>query len=90
MSLKIKTLLIEIHLDKYITKSDVELRKLLVDTIESRGIGEVVEETSSKDMLEVVIEILGNEKTEDDLGSLLVSLGFNNYQIKDISNDDDE
>ena len=89
MPLKAKTLLIEIHLDKLIAKSDVELRRLLVDTIESRNLGEVVEETSSAEMLEVVIEVQENESIDDDLGSLLVSLGFTNYKIEDITEEDE-
>jgi hypothetical protein len=87
--LKTKTLLIEIHLDKNITKSDLELRHLLVDTIESRNLGEVIEETSSPEMLEVVIEISGNKKIKEDLKGLLISLGFNQYKIQDISNEDE-
>jgi hypothetical protein len=87
--LKTRTLLIEIHLDKNITKSDLELRHLLVDTIESRDLGEVVEETSSPEMLEVVIEVSGNKKIEEDLKGLLISLGFNQYKIQDISSEDE-
>lgn len=79
--MKTKTLLIEIHLDKNITKSDLELRYLLVATIESRKLGEVVEETSSPEMMEVVIEVSGNKKIEDDLKGLLTSLGFSQYKI---------
>lgn len=86
--MKTKTLLIEIHLDKNITKSDLDLRHILVDTIESRDLGEVVEETSSPEMLEVVLEVSENEKIEDDLQGLLISLGFNHYNIQNISSDD--
>lgn len=86
--MKTKTLLIEIHLDKNITKSDLDLRHILVDTIESRDLGEVVEETSSPEILEVVLEVSENEKIEYDLQGLLISLGFNHYNIKDISSDD--
>ena len=86
--MKTKTLLIIIHLDKNITKSDLDLRHLLVDTIENRSLGEVIEETSSPEMLEVVIEIPGKKTIEKDLQSLLVSLGFNNYDIQDISSDE--
>lgn len=87
--MKTKKLLIEIYLDRNITKSDLELRHLLVDTIESRGLGEVVEETSSSEMLEIVIEVSGNKKIEDDLKGLLTSLGFSQYKIQDISNEDE-
>jgi hypothetical protein len=87
MPLKIRTLLIKIHLDKSITKSDLDLKRLLVDTIESRGLGEVVEETSSSEILEVVIEVSLSEKIDNDLHDLLGSLGFNLYKIQDISCD---
>lgn len=86
--MKTKTFLIEIHLDKTITKSDLVLRHLLVDRIEGRNLGEVIEETSSPDMLEVVLEVSGNKIIEDDLKGLLTSLGFNQYKIQDISNED--
>ena len=72
--MKIKTLLIEIHLNKNIAKSDLDLRRFLVDTIERREMGEVVEETSSPEMMEVVIEALWDEKIEADLQELLISL----------------
>ena len=85
--MKTKTLLIKVHLDKNITKSDLDLRHLLVDTIESRNLGEVVEEASSTEMLEVVIEVAWIKKIENDLQGLLISLGFNDYNIQDISND---
>jgi len=60
--LKVKTLLIAIHLDRWITKSDLALRRLLVDTIEERNLAEVLEETSSPEMIEVVINVSGNKK----------------------------
>lgn len=87
--MKTKTLLIEIYLGKRIERSDLELRHLLVDTIESRNLGEVVEETSSPEMLEVVVEVPGRKKVENDLQSLLASLGFDHYNIQDISGNDD-
>ncbi len=87
-NLKVKTLLIAIHLDKRITKSDLVLRHLLVDTIEARDLAEVIEETSSPEIIEVVLEVSENKKIEDDLNDLLGSLGFNEYKIQDISNED--
>jgi hypothetical protein len=83
--LKIKTLLIVIHLDPNIIKSDLELRHFLVDTIESRGWGEVIDETSSPKMMEIVLEVSKKKKVEDDLQDILIALGFNNYDIQDIS-----
>lgn len=85
---KPKTFLIKIHLNKRLTKSDLVLRHLLVDTIEYRNLAEVIEETSSPDMIEVVLEVSDYKKIECDLKSLLTSLGFNQYKIQDISNDD--
>ena len=86
--MKTKTLLIEIRLDKNITKSDLDLRRFLVDNIVSREMGEVVEETSSSEKMEVVIEALWDEKIEADLQELLISLGFNDCNIQDISRDE--
>jgi len=85
--LEIKTLLIEIRLDEHISKSDLSLRHLLVSTIEKRELGEVVDETSSAEMMEVVIEVSSN-RIKDDLKNLLISLGFNDYRITDITQDD--
>lgn len=85
--MKVKTLLITIYLDPWITKSDLVLRHLLVDTIEARGVAEVIEETSSYEIIEVVLEVSVNKKIESDLKDLLDSLGFSQYEIRDISNE---
>jgi hypothetical protein len=45
----------------------------------------VIEETSSSEMIEVVLEVSDNKRIEDDLKDLLISLGFNKYKIQDIS-----
>lgn len=79
-----KTVLIEIYLNNTIEKSDLEFRKIIVDTIESRGLGEVVEETSALNMLEIIIELEENKDIKRDLESLLFSLGFTNFIIQDI------
>lgn len=79
-----KTLLIEIYLNNTIEKSDLEFRQIIVGTIESRGLGEVVEETSAPNMLEIVIEVEENKEIKDDLESLLLSLGFVNFKIEDV------
>ena len=87
--MKLKTILIEIYLDKDLIKSDLDLRHLLVATIESRDLGEVIEETSSSEMLEVVLEVSENKKIGDDLKGLLNSLGFNQYKIEEIPNENE-
>ena len=79
-----KTTLIEIYLDNSIEKSDLEFRQFIVDTIESKGLGEVVEETSSQYMMEIVVETEGNKEIKPDVKSLLLSLGCANFNIKDI------
>lgn len=84
-NLKVKTLLIEIPLDKSITKPDLVLRHLLVDTIEDRNLAEVVEETSSSKMMELVLEVSDNKKIENILKDLLSLLGFGQYEIRNIS-----
>ena len=79
-----KTVLIEIYLNNTIEKSDLEFRQIIVGTIESRGLGEVVEETSAPNKLEIVIEVEENKEIKEDLKSLLLSLGFVNFRIKDV------
>lgn len=82
-----KTVLIEIYLDNTLEKSDLEFRQIIVGTIEKRGIGEVIEETSAPNMLEIVIEVENNKEIKDDLESLLLSLGFVNFKIQDVFNE---
>jgi len=79
-----KTLLVEIYLNNTIEKSDVEFRQIIVGTIERRGLGEVVEETSAPNMLEIAIEVEENKEIKEDLESLLLSLGFINFRIQNI------
>jgi hypothetical protein len=79
-----KTVLIEIYLSNTLEKSDLEFRQIITGTIESRGLGEVVEETSASNMLEIVIEVEEGKEIKEDLESLLLSLGFVNFKIKDI------
>lgn len=79
-----KTVLIEIYLNNTIEKSDLEFRQIIVGTIESRGLGEIVEETSSPNMLEILIEVEENKEIKNDLESLLLSLGFVNFKIENI------
>jgi len=83
-----KTLLIEIYLDNTIEKSDTEFRQIIVGTIESRGIGEVIEETSAPNMLEIVIEVEKGKEIKNDLESLLLSFGFVNFKIQDVFNNE--
>jgi hypothetical protein len=79
-----KTLLVEIFLNNVIVKSDLEFRQIIVGTIENRGLGEVVEETSAPNMIEIVIEVMKDREIKKDLESLLLSLGFNNFKIQNI------
>jgi hypothetical protein len=79
-----KTVLVEIYLNNTIEKSDLEFRQIIVGTIESRGLGEVIEETSALNMLEIVIEVEENKEIKSDLKSLLLSLGFVNFKIQDV------
>lgn len=81
-------ILIEIYLNKNIVKSDLVRRNILTDTIEHRNLGKVIEETSSISMMEVVLQVSNNKKTENYLKDLLVSLDFSNYKIHYVSNKD--
>jgi hypothetical protein len=79
-----KTVVVEIYLNNTIDKSDLEFRQIIVGTIENRDLGEVVEETSAPNMLEIVIEVKENNEIKEDLESLLFSLGFINFRIGDV------
>lgn len=79
-----KTVLIAIYLNNIIEKSDLEFRQIIVGTIESRDLGEVIEETSAANMLEIVIEVEESKEIKEDLESLLLSLGFVNFKIEDV------
>ncbi|KQB41124.1 hypothetical protein [Flavobacterium aquidurense] len=84
-----KTVLIEIYLSNNLEKSDLEFRQIITGTIEERGLGEVVEETSASNMLEIVIEVEENKEITEDLEGLLLSLGFTNFKIQDIFIDEE-
>lgn len=79
-----KVLLIEIYLNNIIEKSDLEFRQIIVGTIESRNLGEIIEETSAPNILEIVVEVKENKEIKEDLESLLLSLGFVNFKIQDV------
>lgn len=84
-----KTILVEIYLNNALEKSDLEFRQIIVGTIESRGFGEVVEETSTSNVLEIVIEVEENKEINEELESLLLSLAFVNFKIQEIFIDEE-
>ena len=60
----------------------IALRYILVDTIEARNIGYVVEEGIGEYEVEVFVEVTGNlRKVKRKLSSLLISLGLDNALI---------
>ena len=71
-----QTLFVEIFLDDQLTKADLKLRHILVETIEDRNIGDIIEETSSDEKLEVVIEVLDCSRIYLELNDLLSIIGY--------------
>ena len=80
-----KTILIEIHLKEPITMLNLESRYSLVAMIESKQRGSVIEETSSSNMMEVVLEVENDVDILDELHSMLAALDIDNYLIKEIN-----
>lgn len=56
------------------TKKDFDLRYTLVDTIEERGIGEVIEEGTGDRFMQVVIELDKTDEKEQEIRQILKSL----------------
>ncbi len=66
-------------------KTDLSLRYILVDTIENRNVGRVIEEGVGEDGLHVTVQTEGNlQVRKSELFSLLKSLGHANVLIKEI------
>lgn len=64
----------------------LELRYLLADTIEARGLGEIVNEGTGNGFIDVSFVTKDAMKLKPDLESLLLSLGFtgdNQIEIED-------
>ncbi len=65
--------------------TDLSVRYTLVDTIEDRGIGYVIEEGTGEDGMHVMVQVEGDRKTkESELHSLIKSLGLGNASINEI------
>ena len=66
-------------------ETDLSVRYTLVDTIEDRGIGYVIEEGTGEDGMHVMVQVEGDRKTkESELYSLIKSLGLGNASINEI------
>ena len=66
-------------------ETDLSMRYTLVDTIEDRGIGYVIEEGTGEDGMHVMVQVEGDRKTkESELYSLIKSLGLGNASINEI------
>lgn|GEM_PF-3259098 len=66
-------------------ETGLSVRYTLVDTIEDRNIGQVIEEGMGEAGLYVTVQIEGNRKEkESELFSLIKSLGLVNASIKEI------
>ena len=54
----------------------LNLRHTLVDTLEERGIGDVIDEGKGEDFMDVALEIVFSKEKEDEIRSILRSLGI--------------
>ncbi|MEO1254861.1 MAG: hypothetical protein AAFY41_08255 [Bacteroidota bacterium] len=64
---------------------DLSVRYTLVDTIEDRGIGRVIEEGTGEDGMHVIVQVQGVKETkESELYSLVKSLGLRDALINEI------
>ncbi|HEX7016861.1 MAG TPA: hypothetical protein VF191_15240 [Cyclobacteriaceae bacterium] len=54
----------------------LNLRHTLVDTLEERGIGDVIDEGMGEDFMDVALEIVFSKEKEDEIRSILRSLGI--------------
>ena len=82
--------MVQIFLDDNLKKSDLDLRHILVDTIENRNLGEVIEETSSSEELEVIIEHSSDNDISRAVKDCLIYLGFNDYKMEYITSNQDD
>lgn len=55
---------------------NLSLRHTLVDTLEARGIGEVVDEGMGEGFMDVTLDIIPSELKENEIRSILKSLGI--------------
>ena len=69
-------LTIRVKLDERFSDTNLQLRYTLVDTLEERRIGEVYDEGMGEDFMEVSLDVLRSEKTEEEIKSILLSLGL--------------
>lgn len=84
-----KKLWIQIFLDNGLEMADVHMRYIFVDTIESRGLGEVVEEGTSADGLELIVTYPANENVQPSIVELLNSFRFTNYKMEELDDEND-
>jgi hypothetical protein len=77
-----RLLTIRIVLESPLSDIDLKLRHTLADTLEDRGIGEVVDEGSCQNYMEIALSIDPSEHKESSVRSLLQSLGlFNKVEL---------
>jgi ketopantoate reductase len=69
LTLKIKT-------GGILSKKELNIRYTLADTIEERGIGEVVEEGTGEDYILVAVKAKSVKKAEQKIKPILLSLGL--------------
>jgi len=65
---------------------DLSMRYTLVDTIEDRKIGQVIEEGTGEDGMHVIVQLEGDfEKKKSELYNLISNLGLVNTSINEVT-----
>jgi hypothetical protein len=62
-----------------ITRPDFSIRYILADTIEQRGLGEVIDEGSGVGFMDICIKLSPGDTREAEIISLLESLGLKDH-----------
>lgn len=71
-----QSLTIRVKLGERFSDTNLQLRYLLADTLEKRGIGEVYDEGMGEDFMEVTLDVMRSHAKEAEIKSILQSLGL--------------
>ena len=74
-----EAIFIRVEFPEGISKEKLELRYILADTIENRGIGNVIEEGSGEDFIELIVDVEQVENPMEKISSILLSLGLTDF-----------
>lgn len=71
-----QTLTIRVNIDGPWSDRNLQIRYILVETLEGRGIGEVRDEGTGEDYMEVTLDVIRSEANDEAVRSILQSLGL--------------